>query len=235
MLINQQSARFDYETAPQVDSVVLVAAGPSTANYHGQIIEYVKANKSIVFAANYNYGDIKSNFTYYSDHRKFIEQFKNIDPESKIILREWSYRTSKKAIDRLLNGRFFYRAGTFKPLNSIYRSNNINIGHDGSLNYTTIGCSGLALLTISLLCRPKKMLISGIDGPLNGDLGNEFKKTYSGSIVKADHIKKTKKIINFLENIAMPNLTKRGIRVESFSGLGFYNLDKKKIGMEVIG
>lgn len=69
---------FDYLTAPQSNSTVIIAAGPSTTINKDKISQYIQQNNSIVFAANYNYEQfgIKSNFTYFTDIRKLREQIK---------------------------------------------------------------------------------------------------------------------------------------------------------------
>ena len=213
---------FDYSTAKQSDSIVVLAGGESTGINKDRIVSYIRENNSLVFSANYDYG-IKSDYTYFGDYVKFLEQIGNIKNGEIII----SNRFPKKASR---GGLKFYTIKAYGE-HGIYRSSRVQIGEDGSFPYCIIGTSGMACIVLACLCRPKKMLLVGFDGSVSDA---SVKKKFDGSVVKYGKPEKRAKEIKYLTNSLAPSLCERGIIVETFGNVLFYGIPKNNLGFRII-
>ncbi len=222
---------FNYSVAPPSDSVVVLAGGPSTSRNREQIKDYISKHNSVVFAANYNYG-IHANYTYFTDMRKLAEQKNAISTD--VILRVHGFLSAPKKIRALIpiiEQKFnVYFAGSKDKSPSVYRSNRVEIMPDGSFPYYTLGAAGFGCILLGLMCRPKRILFTGIDGPI---VGTDKKEMFDGSIAISD-IHKDPKIIRFFTNSLFPTLKDMNICVETYEDVYFYGLDKSQFGINVI-
>ena len=222
--------RFDYSVAPQSDSVIVLAGGPSTTRNRERIKDYQIKHGSIVFAANYDYG-ISANYTYFTDMRKFVEQSKLIKTD--VILRKHGYASSKNSILPIIKNiekKFkVYFVGSKKGP-SVYKSSRVEIEQDGSFQYYTLGAAGFGCILLGLLCRPKRILFAGIDGPIPG---TDKKEMFDGSVIVSD-IHKDPKIVKYFQASLFPTLRDMGIQAETFEDVYFYGLEKSQFGIKVI-
>lgn len=220
---------FDYSVAPLAESAVVLAAGPSAKDNQEKLRQYISKNNSVVFAANYNYASlgVKSDYTFITDHRKFVELASTIDPASDIILRCNSYKLNKSIMHPLIQKmpHKFYFVGNNTQM-SVYKSARVKVSSDGSYPYYTLGSAGFGCVLLAALCRPKKILIVGIDGPIE-DGGTE-KVKFDGSVADSNP-KKEPKIFSYFQRSLFPTLYDWGIRVESFKSVRFYSLDRNKL------
>lgn len=228
--------RFNYKTVTPSKSVVVLAAGPSTGSNIDAIREYIKENDSVVIAANYQYGDIVADYTYFTDFNKLSEKISSVHGD--IILRstisESKHKYSKatvKEFKRLKReGVTVFKIGKVKH-NSIYTEKTIRISKEGEFPYSTIGVAGIGSILLSLVFKPEKVLFVGIDGPVIGEKKKEY---YDGTIVDYDRESKTRKIINFFKLCMLPHFKNNSITLETFEDCYFYNINKKKNNVKVI-
>ena len=231
--------KLNYDTVAQFDSVIVVAGGPSTGSNIDKIVEYQKANNSLVIASNYNYEKIIADYTYITDYYKLVENIGKIN--SPLIGTESLFsivKGKKKHFSKLTSyGKKFqiYTVGDIKKKEGVYESyenGGISISSKGDFPYFELGTSGLGSLAISILFKPKKILISGFDGPKKG---NKTKMKYDGQEVPYGKPKKNKKIKRYFANSLIPTIHKHGVeKIETFEDSILYGLDKKKLGIEVI-
>lgn len=227
---------FDYSSAPQRDSVVVLAAGPSTASNKDQILKYCEENNSLIFGATYDYSKIGivPNYTCFADIKKFEEQ-KNII-KTDIIIRGWTLQTNRKCFNSFFRS-FSHKSyqfgekqniGGYKNY-SVYGASQLKFDQHGRCLHSTIGITGLASFLMALMCRPKTLLFTGIDGKRNSDGKKEM---FDGTLATDD--KKAPKVIKFMQNTLFPYMTKIGVKVQTFDSVYIYGLDKSVLEIEVI-
>lgn len=224
----------DYSTASQSNHVVVLAGGPSTGITLNKVQKYMDKFSPIVIAANYNYG-VKTDYTYYVDMRKFQEQYMNSN--SKILLRAIAYKRSpeiKPILKKLIKAkREIFLIGSNGPTKSIYPESAIQIDPTGRFQYTTLGACGFGAIVASLVFRPTHILFTGIDGPIPG---TGMRKMWDGTVIphKPSDIKKDPKIIRYFKQCLFESLKRMNIKVQTFSEVYMYGLNKKTLHIEVI-
>ena len=221
---------FDYAKAPRSDSVIIIAGGWSVSSNLQKIRDYQIEHNSTVFSANYHH-DIPIHYTYFADPCKIREQYFNvksniiIPPRLKSSVRILNQKEKKK------NRKSFHVIKLQPGSDSIYGSGRVKITDDGTFPYCLIGTAGLASIVVSLLCRPKRMLLVGFDGSTPDA---SVKRMFDGSTVKYNKPEKRAKEVSYFTNSLMPTLHKLGIVVESFENVLFYGLSKDQLGIRVI-
>ncbi len=215
--------RFDYSIAPQAESVIIVAGGWSVHDNIQRIKEYQSKHNSTVFAANYNH-KFPIHYTYFADPDKLIEQIRNI--KSEIIV-----PPRLKSRMRVLRKTNYFVIKLQPSSPSIYVSSRVQIEDDGTFPYCLIGTAGLASIVVSMLCRPKRMLLVGFDGSTPDA---RYKRMFNGSKVAYNKPAKRVKEISYLTNSLMPALHERGITVDTFENVLFYGIPKAKLGINVV-
>jgi hypothetical protein len=113
-----------------------------------------------------------------------------------------------------------------------YQSNKL-LTHNGNGTYPffSFGISGFGAILAASVCRPKKMLLVGIDAP---KINVDFKTMYNNKIVKYEKPEKCEKVINYFINILLPTIQSMGIIVETFSSVELLGLNKKKLRIKVL-
>ena len=243
-------SKFSYKHVHQSDSVVIVGGGPSTGIYAEEVKQYIKDNDSTVLAANYSYEGlgIESDYTFTIDRRKIVQNIEHLNSHLIVSAKFWEKTNTdkKKKFSKLrepINDAFYrhvergykvYKVGRPKGPH-LFLSKKVSfleIDKNGKFPYSTIGISGTSLIPASLVCRPKKMLIVGIDGPVGG---GKTKLMFDGREVNYGKDVKCEKIKQSLLNIVLPGVLDRKITMETFKDVGIYGFNKKKVGIKVIG
>lgn len=225
---------FNHSIAPKSEYVVVIAGGPSTGQTINKISEYISKYNPIVFSANYNYG-IKANYTCFFDMRKFEEQSENVCND--IILRNNVYRQCRKQLSskiEIIKTKYnIFLIGSCEGTKSVYREEFIKIDEFGNFPYSTLGATGFGSILAALMCKPKYILFTGLDGPI---VGTKKRKMWDGSIIshKETDIKKDPKIIRYFQNCLFKSLYSMGIAVQTFNEVCLYGLNKKELHIEVI-
>ena len=227
---------FMYDRAPQTDTVVVVAGGPSMKLYSSRVKKFIKKNKSVVFAANYNFEKfgIHSDYTYITDVAKFKENIKSINSEL-ILTNDLinNYGVRDGLIDHV--ERFpVYRAGCEGKKHVYEEREKLRVSKKGNILHSEIGICGLGALLLATMCRPKKILVVGLDDPKDPDCYS--KKNYLGEKTIYNKRKKAIKVIRYFSTILLPYLKASGIELLTYENVGLHGVDKHsdKYDIEVI-
>lgn len=215
---------FNFDVAKQSESVIIIAGGASTGQNINKVLKYAAKHPSVVFSANYDYG-IPSDYTFFGDRDKYIEQIKNIT--GNIIIS----RRIHKEIIQLSSKRFFFRVKTRIAGESIYNSTRIQLPEDGKFPYYGIGTAGVACMVLSLFCNPKQMLLVGFDGPTS-DAATKSK--YDGTVVSYGKPHKREKEMRYWTQSLVPSLHDRGVELLTFANVVFFGIPKDTLGIKVI-
>ena len=215
-------------------SVVVLGGGPSTSSDKDLINEYISRNDSVVISTNYSYSFIsKIDYVYFGDPGKFRSNFKTVTGGifvsvgivDRYTQELWS-RTEKKheCYEVFLRG---YSHG-----NAIKKW---TINRNGTFPSSKYGPSGLAIMCISLLFRPEEILVSGLDGPIvNRRFRLLKKKTFNGKTKIYGNLKKYKTKKRFLEVKVIRLLQENFVKIKCVPSSRFWNISKKKYGIETI-
>lgn len=239
-----------FSNMKKADSVVIVCAGPSLSTYKKEVVNYIKENHSLVISANYNHAafGIKSDYTYITDQNKLIENISLI--ESNLVIpakmkTDYNLDKIKKVMNRYKGVKFFISHKFFNKPYSVYKiggaehntvysdSLPIKMNKNGEFRYRRLGSAGQGSVLLSVLCRPKKILIVGLDGPLNIRDKEISKELYDGSKIAYDK-DKFYRIANFIESKMIPFIASRNIVIETFNDVNFYGIDKSKMGIKIL-
>lgn len=229
---------FNYKMARSCSTVVIIGGGPSAATNAENIKEYIKKNKCVIFASNYNFLDvlgIVSDYTYITDPKKLRENVFSIN--SHLIIPYYLRSTIKpEFIDKVVRKlsekkkKVYFVGGDTK--HHVYEcSGSLKINHDGNLPYYSLGISGFGTMLVSTMCRPKKMLIVGIDDPKPE---NKYKMTFDGKKVLYDKPEKAIKVRNYFSRVLVPTILKMGISIETYRDVELLGFGRKKLGIKKI-
>jgi hypothetical protein len=251
-MIHFNFKQFNYETIPQRDNVVILCAGPSIMECKDKIIDYIKINNSIVMSANYNYEKygIKSDYTYITDQIKLYENASKINSHLIIPAKMKTGRENRKQveiilkkfddkvfhmIDKLFNLKYdVYMVGE-KHEKEVYKIKKglINISQKGNILHRRLGSAGQGSILLSVIFKPKKILVVGFDGPiLDGTYVS--KELFDGKKVKYGDKNKYNDSVKYIASILIPSVLNQGIVIETFENVRLYGLNKRKLGVQVI-
>jgi len=245
--------RFNFNTIKQRDSVVVLCGGPSTTINTGRLKKYVKKNSSIVLSANYNFFKaigIKSDYTYITDQLKLFENISLLDSHLIVPIKMKTNARGSAKVSRALSRhrgdiRLYIERRKPRRINSymignkkyvsVYKEKEKRILMDlnGEFPYRRLGSAGQSCILLSLVFKPKKILIVGLDGSIPGDISK--KKMFDGRTVKYASKEKHDSVIEFLKVMLFPSVLRYGAKIETYKNVGFYGLNKKKLGVKVIG
>ena len=162
-----------YDTAEKANSVGVFGGGATTGKNTKKIQEYISKNNSLVVSINYNHAGMDSDYTYFGNWRQFLELRKTIQSKNMI----FTYFLKKKTSYRLTGTKFkrfwskysknhnIYSIGKGEGRDS-YKMKSWKIKSNGSFLFLP-SPSGFAGIVVSVLFRPKRILITGMDGPNN--------------------------------------------------------------------
>jgi len=244
----------DYSQVQQNDSVVVLCGGPSTQIYANRVKQYICDNKSVTISANYDYNHlgVKTDYTYITDTYKLLELVGFLktsliipaEPKTDRIYKQlvrFKMRLYKDRIERLIKTRFkgppnVLVAGTKDVRTTVYDSKgkpyDIKINEDGSFPYRRFGSAGQGAIILSLVFRPKKILIIGLDGPSASDITHKY--MYDGTLVKYGDKSKFRSAKNYIQNVLIPSVLSKGVEIETFRNVRFYGTSRHKMGIKVL-
>jgi len=244
--------RFNFNTVKQRDSIVVLCGGPSTTVNAGRLKQYIKKESSVVLSANYNFFKtigIKSDYTYITDQMKLFENMSLLNSNLIVPVKMKTELRNASRLQRALTRyrgdvrlyierRKPFRINTYmigdKKKTSIYKEKDkILMSLNGEFPYRRLGSAGQGCILLSLVFKPKKILVVGLDGNVPGDISK--KRMFYGSIVSYASEEKHASVIEFLKHKLFPFMSGQGAEIETFNNVGFYGLNKKKLGVRVIG
>ena len=226
-----------YSRIREAKAVVVLCGGPSVTNNADRINKYVKKNKAIVFGSNYSFESIgiKSDYTYIANDFKLHENIKKISNEVIIPAKIYAGEFPPDDTRRLIKEHQYkvYQAGQRKdPTTYTIKRGLVKILPDGKIPYSRLSSAGHGCMLVSLLCKPKRMLLVGLDGPTD----NTFKEKimFDGRVQKYGKPQKHENFKNHFINVIVPTIQHHGVQIETFQDVGIYRLNKKKLGIKVI-
>lgn len=239
-----------YNSMIQRESVVILCAGPSLNVYNQEVIQYIRENNSLVISANYDFRDkgMKSHYTYITDQNKLIENVSKIQSHLVIPVKmktdynqhgvEQHLKAYGGRVKSFISTEFdldnykAYQVGVLGK-QTVYSAASLKIGKKGRFPYRRLGSAGQGAMMVSLLANPKKMLLVGLDGP-NKSNGGLSKSLYDGRSIKYDE-NKFDRIADYIGKILIPCVKSRGVTIDTFENVAFYGLNKKKLGVNILG
>ena len=103
---------------------------------------------------------------------------------------------------------------------------------DGRLLYKYFGIAGIATFLVSVVFRPKKILVVGIDGVEEGVYQKEM---FDGTVKRfKKSVLKRAKDTCVMERLIIPSMHRMGIGIETYEDVRLHGLDKKKLGLSII-
>ena len=227
--------KFCYARCTKAKSVIALAAGPSTGRHLKDIAEYAKKNKSLIFAANYNYPGIYSHYTYFTDIHRMKRSARSINSKvlivSAFLAGQLTRGANKLKYRRLYEGKKIFLAGKTGGKPKYYYQRNLNMSSEGIFPYTSLGTAGISAITISLLAKPKKLLIVGLDG---SDGNGKYKIMFNGRREKYGKPEKERRKKKYLEKCLLPTFLEKGIQIETFEDVRMLGIDKDRFGIKRI-
>jgi len=245
----------DYSSVPQSDSVVILCGGPSIQSYAKKVRKYIRDNNSITISANYDYSflNIYTNYTYITDTYKLLEILGSLkttliipaEPKTDRLYKQivsFKMRLHKGRVGSLIKATFkgpekVLVAGTKDVSETVYSSkgapHDIKINEDGTFPYRRFGSAGQGATILSLVFRPKKILIVGLDGPSASDITHKY--MYDGTLVKYGDKSKFRSAKRYIQNVLIPSVLSKGVEIETFQHVRFYGISRHKMGIKVLG
>ena len=230
--------KLKYKEVPQSDSVVVLAAGLSALLDKKIINDYVSEHDSIVISANHDYTFIKKiDYTYFGDPHIFLKNF---------YLTRGIILLSVKIVDSI--GKSFWNC--YRKKDSCYEvftrrkphgncMSKWTISEDGTFPSYKYSSTGFAAACISLLFRPKEVLLSGLDGPEFTDNRRKkerlIKKMFNGDTKKYKTFRESQDKRKCLEHKVIPLLKEKDVDIKCVPSSKLYGIDKKKHDITLIG
>jgi hypothetical protein len=227
--------KFCYARCTKAESVIAIAAGPSTGRHMKDIAKYAKKNKSLVFAANYHYPGIYSHYTYFTDLQRMRKNSKSV--ESKVIIvssflaGQLTRGANRAKFRHLYSNKKIFMAGKIGGKPKYYHQRFLNMSSKGIFPYTSLGTAGISSITISLLAKPKKILIVGIDGSMDN---GKYKVMFNGRREKYGKPEKEVRKRKYLQKCLFPTFIDKGIQIETFEDVHLLGINKEKFGIKII-
>jgi len=226
---------FNYKTIKKSNNIVILGAGPSLSSNIDNIKQYIVRNKSIVIGSNYNFVDLglNANYTYITDEEKLLTNISKINCPviiASAILNQRTYRSLRAFRSRTRLP--VYKIGRHGAPHVYEEDGLINIDPEGCFRYRSLGIAGLGALVSSIIFKPQRVLVVGIDDPTPG---KDHKIMYDGTKVRYTKNKKCQKVIRYFSNRIVPTFRHKKIIIDTFSDVNFFGLSKRKMKFNVIG
>ena len=230
---------YNFASAKQSKSVIVLFAGPSTAANASKIIEYAKKEGSIIIGSNYSYKalGIKSDYTYVANDFKLAENEKLIKNDiivpGKIFSGEKTpEETAKHLSNHIKRGYHVFMAGGRKFPTTYTVRDYVVMRKDGFLPYSRFSSAGHGSMIMGAVCRPKKMLIVGLDGPT--DASCKEKIMFDGRIQAYNKPQKNENFKNHFIHVVLPSMKRFRIKLETFKDVNMYGLNKPELGFKIL-
>tara|TARA_Y100000034_G_scaffold133910_1_gene200859 strand:+ start:856 stop:1572 length:717 start_codon:yes stop_codon:yes gene_type:complete len=151
----------NYDTMPQVDRVVVIAAGPSAKKAMHKVEKWIDS-KTIVIVTNYKF-PIKADYTFFVKTKIFKRMHQKVDGKIVIAsplckLGQYQHNKTKRWLMK--------RVMIFKCRSSpkVWNVDEVKINKDCIVKHD-IASSGFGALILATYCRPKELMLIGFDGP----------------------------------------------------------------------
>jgi len=230
---------YKFATVKQSKSVIVLFAGPSTAENASKIIEYARKNDSIIIGSNYNYETlgIKSDYTYVANDFKLAENAKliknSIIVPGKIFSGEKTpQETEKHLLNHMKRGYSVFMAGGRKYPTTYTVRDFVKMDKDGFLPYSRFSSAGHGSMIMGAVCRPNKMLVVGLDGPT--DASCKEKIMFDGRVQPYNKPQKNENFKNHFIKVILPSMKRFKIQLETFNNIKIYGLNKTKLGFKIL-
>jgi len=226
-----------YSRIIQSKAVVVLCGGPSVTNNADRINEYVRKYNAVVFGSNYSFDcvGIKSNYTYIANDFKLHENIKKINNEviipAKVFSGEFPPEDTRKLI-REHRYKVLQAGVKANPTTYTIKKGIVKILPDGQIPYSRLSSAGHGCMLVSLLCKPQRMLLVGLDGPKDKTFATKI--MFDGTEVKYGKPQKHMNFQNHFVNVIVPTVQFHKVQIETFEDVGLYGLNKKKLGIKVI-
>lgn len=220
----------NFKTVKQKDQVIVIGGGPSVTSNMNGIRKFIHKFDPIVITANYNFGGIKSHYTYCTDIDIYRAQARYIRSDFMVVPAWFAYKY-RKIMKKNMRFKFMV-IGIENGLNIYHLIRNrgpIQIDKRGNFPYFYFGTAGYGALTIASLFNPKLLLMVGFNGPTE-DMTQ--KQRFDGKFVeyhRSPH--KTNNRKKYLHGILLPWLKSRNIQIMSFKDDRIWGLNKEKFGI----
>ncbi len=232
--------KLDYKSIKKSDAVVVLCGGPSVTNNATRIKEYVKNNNAILFGSNYSFETIgiKSDYTYVANDFKLHENIAKINNDiiipAKLFNGEFPPEDTKKLIRKHVErGYKVFQAGDIKnPTTYTIKKGVVKILPNGEIPYSRLSSAGHGCMVVSLLCKPKRLLLVGLDGPKDSTFNTKI--MFDGKEVKYAKPQKHENFRQHFINVILPTMRHYGVQVETFSDVRIYDMDKREMQIKVI-
>ncbi len=215
--------KFDYSIAERSESVVIVGAGPSSTANMEKIIDYAEQNGSVTIVPNYSYHGLKSDYVYFTDKITFAKYMPKMTRNQRIIICQILTHLAKP----WLKDHTFYKVGKHgKPV--VYNADKIKMSSNGEFPYMSLGTAGFACVLLSVLFKPKRILLAGFDGPSDD---YSYKIRLGEKIKYKRPAKSTKMRESYFVKRLLPFVLSRGIEIDSFKGDRLWKANKNQLGI----
>ena len=232
-----------YELVESSESVVVLAGGMSVLLDKNKINNYIFKNNSIVISANHSYDFIdKIDYTFFGDPDVFLSKYTSIRGTPII-----SVRVKDRLKDRINNmfwNRFIKKKKVcFEVFTRGKKHGNKmkkwKINKDGTFPTLKYSSTGFAAMCISLLFRPKEVLVAGLDGPEfdtpKEKRGSKLPKfDFNGRMKKYKSVRDSIEKKNVLEFKVIPLLQSKNVNIVCVPSSKLYGIDKKKYNIVLL-
>jgi hypothetical protein len=112
----------------------------------------------------------------------------------------------------------------------------LSISDEGKFHYERFGPAGQGAMLMSLVLKPKKILVIGLDGPNGCSRNGMYSKVMYNGTRHADYgsIKRIDRVTSFVKNVLVPTIQYNNVVIQTFSEVGFYKLNKVALGLDII-
>ena len=236
----KEALSFNFKTAKKANTVVGLYAGPSVSRNSEKILKYIKDNNSIVIGSNYNFESIgiKSNYTYIANDFKLVEQDGKLTNDivipGRLFSGEHPPKESRKILRKYMKrGLNIFMVGEIGD-KTTYSVNKgiLKMNEDGSLPYSRLSSAGHGCMLLSMVCRPKRILFVGLDGPTDKTCAEKI--MFDGRIQKYGKPQKNANFQQHFTDVILPTIQSRGIQIATFEDVGMYGLNKNEFKIKVI-
>ena len=218
-----------YENAPKTDVVVVLGGGPSlTKENLKKINDLVKDTPSKVFSANYYHPDFPPDYVVFSDRHLYSSQISKTPTQNIIVGWEVFFLIHEEE----KKNHNFYVANDISNLSivkeSVYNAEQMILPPDGTMRYRSLGTAGFAAILLASICRPKRMILCGFDGPV----GTRYKYNFRGEkIIYCTDEKNVLSKVKYFNTVLVPFLIARGIQVICPEEDAFWGVKKEAMGI----
>lgn len=210
------------------EKVVVVGGGPTTSLKMDYLV-HLKSEGYNFISANYDHPLLNLDFIHCVTPSKLLECLKSNPTCNSVVVRD-HYKINTIIKKKEYNNFTFYKMGNRQAKTGAYGINKLKCSECGFFDYYNVGNAGFSSLVISSVLRPSLIVMVGFDGPH----GDEFTKKLTYKNEEKHYNKPPLQKKRYLEKVIIPFLHGQNIRLQMFKEDAFWQIDKKKCGIEII-